>query len=198
MLSKVLEKSTCAQCKFCCSFRRCSLWETPLFPEETVRKLEKSQNGDEVCQDSENKSLNNTSCENTSRDNTLCENTVRFDMQEKDGCKYGRMHLQDMYKTDDENEEVKCLFLDSETGCTLSYEDKPFDCKIWPLRIMKKDDEYVIALTPTCPAINKVSPKDMQKLVDDGLGEVIYDYAKKHPFIIKDYKEGFPVLMSRK
>lgn len=40
MLSKVLEKSTCAKCKFCCSFRRCSLWETPLFPENTVEKLE--------------------------------------------------------------------------------------------------------------------------------------------------------------
>ena len=41
MLSKVLEKSTCAKCKFCCSFRRCSLWETPLFPENTVEKLER-------------------------------------------------------------------------------------------------------------------------------------------------------------
>ena len=41
MLSKVLKKSTCADCRFCCSFRRCSLWETPLFPKETMEKLEK-------------------------------------------------------------------------------------------------------------------------------------------------------------
>ena len=41
MLSKVLSKNTCADCKFCCSFRRCSLWETPLFSKETMDKLEK-------------------------------------------------------------------------------------------------------------------------------------------------------------
>ena len=66
------------------------------------------------------------------------------------------------------------------------------------MRIMKKDDEYVIALTPTCPSIGKEPSDELQKLVDDGLGDIIYDYAKTHPFIIKDYKEGFPVLMVRK
>ena len=45
MLSKVLEKSTCAECRFCCSFRRCSLWETPLFPKETIARLEKEYKG---------------------------------------------------------------------------------------------------------------------------------------------------------
>ena len=61
----------------------------------------------------------------------------------------------------------------------------------------EKDDEYVIALTPTCPSIGKEPSDELQKLVDDGLGDIIYDYAKTHPFIIKDYKEGFPVLMVR-
>ena len=41
MLSPILAKSTCATCKFCCSFRRQSLWETPIFNEETKKKLEK-------------------------------------------------------------------------------------------------------------------------------------------------------------
>ena len=39
MLSKVLSKKSCADCRFCCSFRRCSLWETPLFPKEECEKL---------------------------------------------------------------------------------------------------------------------------------------------------------------
>ena len=139
MLSKVLEKSTCAKCKFCCSFRRCSLWETPLFPENTVEKLER-------------------------------HGSYQFDMNDDNG-KYGRMHLQDSYNTDDENEEAPCFFLDPDKGCMLSYEDKPFDCKIWPLRIMKKDDEYVIALTPTCPSIGKEPSDELQKLVDDELSD---------------------------
>ena len=40
MLSSILEKSTCAACKFCCSFRRTSLWETPVFPAADLPKLQ--------------------------------------------------------------------------------------------------------------------------------------------------------------
>lgn len=114
-------------------------------------------------------------------------------MANMEGC-ISRTHIIQMMKM----RKYHGFFLDPDKGCTLSYEDKPFDCKIWPLRIMKKDDEYVIALTPTCPSIGKEPSDELQKLVDDGLGDVIYDYAKTHPFIIKDYKEGFPVLMVRK
>lgn len=167
MLSKVLDKSTCAECRFCCSFRRSSLWETPLFPEETVNRL------------SEDKK-------------------VSFVSEEKHGSRYGRMELEGEYKSDDEDEEAPCMFLDGNTGCVLSDEDKPFDCKIWPLRIMRRGDELVIALTPTCPAINRVPLEQMKQLVEDEIGDVIYDYAEKYPFIIKDYREGFPVLASRK
>jgi hypothetical protein len=60
---------------------------------------------------------------------------------------------------------------------------------------MQKDGRLVIALTPTCPAINEVGEQRMRELVQDGLGTTIRDYAATHPFIIKDYKEGFPVLM---
>ncbi len=41
MLSKILSKSDCASCKFCCSFRRQSLWETPLFSKEEAAVLKK-------------------------------------------------------------------------------------------------------------------------------------------------------------
>lgn len=41
MLSKILSKSDCASCKFCCSFRRQSLWETPLFSKELAATLKK-------------------------------------------------------------------------------------------------------------------------------------------------------------
>lgn len=162
MLSKILEKSTCAECRFCCSFRRCSLWETPLFPMETVDRL----SGD----------------------------GKSFIIKNGDGIKYGQMDLTGKYKTNNEAEEAACEFLDAKSGCMLSDEDKPFDCKIWPLRIMKKGEAVVIALTPTCPAINKVPLERIVELVEDGLGDKIYSYAKEYPFIIKEYKEGFPVL----
>ncbi len=106
------------------------------------------------------------------------------------------MQLQGKYSTDDPAEEAACEFLDEEKGCVLGEEDKPFDCKIWPLRIMKKDDMLVIALTPTCPAISSLPGGVMKQLVGDGLGQQIYDYAKQHPFIVKEYREGFEVMAS--
>ncbi len=116
---------------------------------------------------------------------------------DKKEYEYGQMKLEYKYKTDDSEEEAACEFLDPHKGCVLSPEDKPFDCKIWPLRIMKKDDKVVIAFTPTCPVLGKVPSEDMKKLVNDGLGQTIYEYAKEHPYIIKEYKEGFPILMER-
>ena len=59
----------------------------------------------------------------------------------------------------------------------------------------QKEDKTVIALTPTCPAVNKQPLSVMEKLVEDGLGNTIYEYSKTHPYIVKEYKEGFPVLM---
>ena len=167
MLSKVLSKESCAQCRFCCSFRRCSLWETPLFPKKE--------------------------CEKLSHDN---EYNIISEFRMSDGC--GQMKLEHKYKTDDEGEEAACDYLDAHKGCILSNEDKPFDCKIWPLRIMRKEDKLVIAFTPTCAALGKIPSDELKKLVNAGLGETIYDYAAKNPFIIKDYKEGFPVIMERK
>lgn len=191
MLGKVLRKSTCAQCRFCCSFRRCSLWETPLFDMNVVDKYEKKLSGTETPDNGEAASDNGESASGGG-----CHGGVAFEHRCINGALCGQMNLEYRYQTDDAEEEAPCEFLDVHTGCVLSDEDKPFDCKIWPLRIMKKGSETVIALTPTCPAINSVGVSAMKALVEDGLGNVIFKYASKNPFIIKDYRDGFPVLMT--
>jgi hypothetical protein len=158
MLSSILSKKQCAACKFCCSFRRQSLWETPLFPPEVVEKLSKPN-----------------------------EYGVVGEFRD------GQIVLGG-YKTGDPEEEVPCTFLDPHKGCILKPEDKPFDCSIWPLRIMRKDGELVIALTPSCPSIGAVPSKTLTELVKSGLAQKIFEYAKMHPYIIKEYREGFPII----
>lgn len=160
MLSRVLSRSSCAACKFCCSFRRQSLWETPLFPPEVVEKLSKP---------------NEYGVVGVFRDGQI---------------------VLGGYKTGDPEEEVPCTFLDPERGCILKPEDKPFDCSIWPLRIMNKDGKLVIALTPTCPSIGAVPNKALVDLVQDGLGDKIFEYTTTHPYIIKEYREGFPIILT--
>ncbi len=161
MLSKVLSKSQCADCGFCCVFRRQSRWETPLFTEDNRNALtEKFKN-------------------------------AKF---RQVGDMY-TINIDGEYKTESEDEEAPCFFLDRNKGCILGDDEKPFDCKIWPLRIMLKDEKLVIALTPTCKEINKLPIERMEALVKDGLGRAIYEESKKHPGMIKEYREGFPVLM---
>jgi hypothetical protein len=59
---------------------------------------------------------------------------------------------------------------------------------------MKKQDKLVIALTPTCPAINKIPLEEICEFVKTDLVSKIFAQGRKEPFIIKEYKDGFPVI----
>ncbi len=168
MLSKILTKEQCATCRFCCSFRRKSAWETPLFPNSVIEKLHE---------------LYDSSVSYPIVMKAVTDNASTTDLSAG-------------YTDDDEENESPCQFLDKTRGCILSDEYKPLDCKIWPLRIMNKDGRLVIALTPTCPSVNQVPFDKVTELVTkDGLGAYIYEEAMKMPDIIKDYREGFPIVM---
>lgn len=160
MLSKILKKSDCASCRFCCSFRRQSLWEVPLFDKETKEHLEKKFPH------------------------------VHFVPAGKNSF---TADISDGYKTDDPEEEAACPFLSTETGCVLSENEKPFDCKIWPLRAVKKSssEKIFVALDPVCPAISRLPFSEIQALVKSGLGEKIHFYASEHPDIVKDWRDEF-------
>lgn len=160
MLSKILKKSDCASCRFCCSFRRQSLWETPLFDRETKKCLEKKFPH--------------------ARFRPAGENSFTPDLSAG-------------YRTDDPDEEAVCPFLNSVTGCVLSDEEKPFDCKIWPLRAVRKSagGKIFVALTTTCPAVNRLPFSEVQSLVKSGLGGKILSYASANPDIVKDWRGGF-------
>ena len=156
MLSSILAKSDCAACKFCCSFRRTSLWETPVFPAADLDQMQ-ALNPDAKF-----------------RPAGTSGNSYTFD-------------LRSSYHTEDPAEEAPCPFLDPARGCTLPQDLKPFECKIWPLRAVRtKDNTLAVALTPTCPAINKVPLDRVCDLAASGLGQQILDYATDHPDIIKE------------
>lgn len=99
------------------------------------------------------------------------ENSYVFDMKfENDGLTY-------------------CPAL-SDKGCTLG-ENKPFDCKIWPLRAMKKGDDIVITISPVCGAVDPLKP-EVKELAKE-LSEIIFKEAEKNPDIVKDYIDGYPI-----
>ena len=58
----------------------------------------------------------------------------------------------------------------------------------------KSDGELVIALTPTCPSVNKLDLETVRTFVRTKLKDELFAYAKAHPYLIKDYKDDFPIL----
>ena len=198
MLSEILSRETCAECRFCCVFRRQSLWETPLLSEEFMKKYTKGADGNEVKYRKyvyRDDVINNTSPEYV----RYCKAAEGrgAGMSSEDGMIYGQTELSHLYRTDDPEEEVPCPFLDAGKGCTLPEEDKPFDCKIWPLRLMRLESTFAVCLTPTCPAVNKLPLSKVRKLVENGLGEVIFAQGEKEPYMVKEYREGYAVLMQK-
>ena len=150
----------CAKCRFCCSYRRCSLWETALIDKELLEKLKKRY------PEAKFKFING----------------------------YDTINLDDLYKTNDPEEEALCYFNDGK-GCILG-EDKPFECRVWPLRVLRKDKNLVIAFSTGCPVFAKKTMSEIRELVSNGLGEKLLDYAKKFPAFIKDYKDNYKIVKS--
>lgn len=85
-----------------------------------------------------------------------------------------------------------CSLLDRQKGCMLG-DEKPFDCRIWPFRVMRLDKRLVITLSPVCPVV-QTRPLSLIKEVCDELAPVIYAQAQKNPDIVKNYIENFPIL----
>lgn len=86
-----------------------------------------------------------------------------------------------------------CPALDKKTGCTLG-EDKPFDCKIWPFRIMDFNGSRVITVSSVCNEIYNRPLRELVQFLDGGLAETIDLYSAEHPEIIKEYDYSYPIL----
>ncbi len=80
------------------------------------------------------------------------------------------------------------------TGCMLG-DDKPFDCRIWPYRIMNIEGRRAITIASICDELYNRPLSQLVDFLKEGLAEEIFAYADSHPEIVKPYFEGYPVLM---
>lgn len=85
-----------------------------------------------------------------------------------------------------------CSLLDHEKGCTLGSE-KPFDCKIWPFRIMALNGTKVITLSPVCPVVNTRSIEKISEVCKE-IAPGIFEEAARHPEYVKPYLKGYPII----
>lgn len=88
---------------------------------------------------------------------------------------------------------VSCPML-TEGGCALG-DDKPFDCKVWPFRVMRLDKSTVgITVSPVCEHISSLPLSRLSEFLQEGLAEEMFDKARLCPEIIKPYQDGYPIL----
>ena len=105
----------------------------------------------------------------------ICCSFVRADVWEAPEFTRDRLN-ETAFK--DENEILFCPSLDRDKGCTLG-EDKPFDCKIWPLRPFMIDGKLKIGVANICPAFQTETDYKLKELLENGLYDTIAEMAGK-------------------
>lgn len=82
----------------------------------------------------------------------------------------------------------------TENGCMLG-DNKPFDCRIWPFRIMDIGGRRGITIASICKEMYSRPLSQLVEFLEEGLAEIIFGYADEHPEIVKPYEPGYPVLL---
>lgn len=94
----------------------------------------------------------------------------------------------------DEKEILLCPALDSSKGCTLG-ENKPFDCKIWPLRPFVIDGKVKIGVAKVCPEFNEETDYKLKELLEGGLYDIIVEMIEKDSTLVKNYTEDYRIIL---
>ncbi|MDE6724894.1 MAG: hypothetical protein K2J79_04740, partial [Ruminiclostridium sp.] len=79
----------------------------------------------------------------------------------------------------------------TEKGCALG-ENKPFDCRIWPFRVMKKGNLLLLTLSPVCNSVSSLSVAKVSEFVPE-IAPKILEEVKRNPEMVKEYIEGYPI-----
>lgn len=82
----------------------------------------------------------------------------------------------------------------TENGCVLG-DNKPFDCRIWPFRIMERDGKRVIAVSTLCEEIHNRDHEELKTFLKKGLAAEIFAYADKNPEAVKPYYDNYTVIL---
>ena len=90
-----------------------------------------------------------------------------------------------------EDEMFVCPML-TDKGCILK-DDKPFDCKIWPFRIMYDENENAsIAVSAYCKPVSSISKEKLKDfLISSGLIDKIKKYYLEYPESIKKFSKDY-------
>ena len=91
-----------------------------------------------------------------------------------------------------EEELYRCPLL-TNNGCILK-DKRPFDCKSWPLYIMKKGEQCYITMSNDCPIMNKVDKGRLLEYVEKEFLNIAKYIIKNNPDMITEYNRDLKIL----
>lgn len=102
------------------------------------------------------------------------------------------------FHTDNPEESCNCPLLDPARGCTLPREERPFECRVWPLRLMHDArGRLCIGCYTACPALTDTATREA--LIRLATGELLprmLDYARRFPQSIRPLDAGYTIIWS--
>lgn len=100
------------------------------------------------------------------------------------------------FHTDSPDAVCNCPLLNPASGCTLPRSERPFECRVWPLRLMHDaTGTLCIGCYTACPALADSSTR--RKLVSYATGELLptlLGYAQKFPQSIRPLDSGYTLI----
>ena len=88
-----------------------------------------------------------------------------------------------------------CPVLDPSSGCILSREQRPLECRLWPLRLMRSPSgQLCVALYSACPALTPATREQITAYAAGGLRHTLLRLANEQPLSIRSFNSAYTVL----
>lgn len=99
------------------------------------------------------------------------------------------------YESSDPTETSNCPMLDPHSGCMLPREERPFECRIWPIRIMKEPSgRLVLGLYMNCPALTESVRKKLIQEATKTLLPTLLQHAQDNPHIVRPPDPAYTII----
>lgn len=100
------------------------------------------------------------------------------------------------FETDSPEETANCPLLDPAKGCTIPREQRPFECRVWPLRLMYDGEgRLCIGCYRDCTALQ--DGEVWEQLKEYAKGELLptmRDYASRFPQSIRPFNPAYAII----
>ncbi len=91
-----------------------------------------------------------------------------------------------------------CPLLDKSAGCRLPRAERPLECRLWPLRLMRDErGRIVLACYSACPGLAEVPPSALLALAES-LRPILLERAASCPESIRPLHANYRILFSLK